>query len=320
MTINIFTDPIPSSGSVSFSQLRSKLKETTTGSVSFSSFRRGAGIVPNSSANMGVPTSGQISLSQMRGVFSYVSTTVTNTEVNLNTNALFGSEYTYNIQKRLIVNGYIISQTPSTPALTVNSGTPSQLQINVQGGGIFGSRGAGGGANGGAGQSGGTAFVNNAGASFVALSGSTTNIKGGGGGGGGGGRGGQEGGEGANYQGRCCGWFCPSQGCGDCNRGVGGGSDAGGAGGAGGAGRGYTWNGTTLTENAQVAGSGGVNPGNGGGVGGSGGSGGTWNQAGSAGSSGGSGNTGPGGGCRGGGGGGAGQAGGSAGGAGANTV
>lgn len=323
MSINIFTDPIPTSGAISFSTLRSKLKETSTGAINFGSLYRNGSIVPSASSNTSVPTSGSISMSNMRGAISYIRTTITNTEVNLSTNAIFNnpanstSEYGYAVQKRLVINGYIISQNPSTPALTVNAGSPSQININNSAGGIFGARGAGGAANAGAGQAGGTALQNAGGAGSYAIYGPGS-VLGGGGGGGAGGRGGNEGGGGANYQGRCCGWFCPSQGCGDCNRGVGGGSDAGGSGGNGGAGRGFTWNGSTLTENVNAAGQGGTNPNNGGGAGGGGGSGGTWNTAGQAGGSGGSGATGPGGGCRGGGGGQGGQAGGGAGGAGAN--
>lgn len=436
MTIQISTNPIPSSGSLSFSTLRNNLKGSNSGSVKISDYYRNGSIVPDSPTNSGLPTSGSVSLTQFRNCIAIVNAVITGVEQNLNTSTIFGNQYGFNIRKVATINGYVISQN-STPALTVNSGSPSAVELNFVSGGVFGSRGAAnsgvyyplgslnaydngigvptyqsyevvgqdcydqcykGGCNqicndvygyvtreygpsesanaglsGGNGSGavvtwywwsqngrvswgladGGSRYANGDSLSFVAGSRGTFNvvgyvnsgvgadgapggralvlnqntkisgsgsIRGGGGGGGQGGNGGQEGGGGANYQGRCCGWFCPSQGCGDCNRGVGGGSDAGGAGGAGGSGVGYSWNGTTLTQVGPDPGQGGVNPNNGGGAGGSGGSGGNWASAGSDAGGGAGGATGPGGNCRGGDGGQGGQPGGKGNSGGASVV
>lgn len=427
MTIQVTTNALPASGSISFSKIRELSDNPTSGSVSLSNYYRNGSIVPNAASNSSLPTSGAVSLSQYRGVMSKINAAITGVEQNLNASSIFGGDYTNNIKKVATLNGYIISQNNSSPALTVNAGSPTTVELNIQSGGIFGARGPAntgtyypigalssynngigvptytvnqvvgqncydqcykGGCNqicedvygdvtyehspaesgtvsmsGGNGSgatvtwyywsqngrvswnisSGGNFYVNGDSLTFTAGSRGTYtvtvslnsspgadggpggralvlnqntkiygsgSIRGGGGGGGQGGSGGQEGGAGANYQGRCCGWFCPSQGCGDCNRGVGGGSDAGGQGGAGGSGTGYSWNGTTLTQLSAQGGQGGSNPGNGGGAGAGGGSGGSWAQAGTNGGTGNTGGTGPGGNCSGGGGGAGGQGGG----------
>jgi hypothetical protein len=312
MTIQIATNPVTGSGSVSFSEFRTKIKETGSGSVSMSELYRNGTYVPTASTNGSVPTSGTISASNMYGVNVAIIANITNVEENLNASTTFGTDYTTAIRKTINVNGSIISQN-SNPALTVPAGAGVTIKIQLTSGGIFGHRatstGAGGGGNGGTGGSGSSGNLALRTFSNIQIVGTGAGIRGGGGGGG------QEGGGGRNNRGYSCdflGWqYCQS-----CDGGVGGGSDSGGSGGAGGVGQGYSWNGTTLTLITAAGGAGGIDPGNGGGAGGTGGSGGGWGSGGGAGNNGNNGNTGPGGNCAGGGGGGGGGAGGSGGGGG----
>lgn len=319
MTIQISTNPVTSSGSVSFSEFRSKIKETGSGSVSMSEMYRNGTYVPTASTNGSVPTSGTISASNMYGVNVAITANITNVEENLNAStSLFGTDYTQPIRKTINVNGYIISQN-SNPALTVPAGAGSTIKIQLTAGAIAGHRatsvGAGGGGNGGTGGAGSSGNLALRTLSNIQIVGTGAGIYGGGGSGGGGGGGGQEGGGGRNKRGYSCD-FAGWQYCESCDNGVGGGSDSGGSGGNGGVGQGYSWNGSTLTLVTAAGGDGGYNPGNGGGAGGSGGSGGGWGSGGNGGANGSNGSNGPGGNCQGGGGGGGGGAGGAGGGGG----
>lgn len=141
MTVQITTNPVRSSGSVSFSELRTKIKETGSGSVSMSEMYRNGTYVPTASTNGSVPTSGTISVSNMYGVNVAVIANITNVEENLNAGtSLFGTDYTQPIRKTINVNGYIISQN-SNPALTIPAGAGSIIKIQLTSGGIFGHRG-----------------------------------------------------------------------------------------------------------------------------------------------------------------------------------
>jgi hypothetical protein len=304
MTIQVTTNPVTSSGAINFSDLRSKLKETTSGSVSLSELYRNGTYVPSATTNTTVPTSGTVSVSNYYGVNVAITANITNVEENLNPSsaAIFGTDYTTAIRKTINVNGYIISQN-SNPALDIPSGAGSNIRIQLTSGGIFGHRatsvGAGGGGNGG---TGGRGFDGNLAMrtfSNVEIIGTSGSIAGGGASGGGGGGGGREGDGGKNKRGYSCG-FAGWQYCEDCDSGVGGGGDSGGRGGDGGAGQGYSWNGSSLTLINAAGGQSGSDPGNGGGRGGNGGSGGSFGNNGNNGNRGNDGNTGPGGNCQGG--------------------
>ena len=307
MTIQIIKNPVSSSGAISFSELRSKLKETSSGSVSMSQLYRNGTYVPSATTNTSVPTGGTIAATNFYGVNVSITAKITNVEQNLDasSSSIFSGDYTTPIRKTINVDGYIISQN-SNPALTLPSNAGSTIKIQLTSGGIFGHRatsvGAGGAANGGAGGSGSSGNLALRTYSNIQIVGTGGAIRGGGGSGGGGGGGGQEGGGGKNKRGYSCGFF-GWQYCESCDSGVGGGSDSGGSGGNGGQGRGYSWDGTNLVLVGPDNGVSGYNPGNGGGVGGNGGSGGSWGSGGSGGSNGSSGSTGPGGNCQGGGGG-----------------
>ena len=307
MTIQISTNPVSSSGAVSFSDLRSKLKETSSGSVSLSELYRNGTYVPSATTNTSVPTSGTIAVSNLRGANVSITANITDVEQNLDVSSasVFSSDYTTGIRKTINVNGYIISQN-ANPALTIPSGAGSTIKVQLTSGGIFGHRatsvGGGGGGNGGAGGSGSSGNLALRTYSNIQIIGTGAAIRAGGGSGGGGGGGGQEGGGGRNNRGYSCGFF-GWQYCQSCDSGVGGGSDSGGSGGNGGQGRGYSWDGANLVLVGPDGGSSGYDPGNGGGRGGDGGSGGDWGTAGNGGNDGSYGGNGPGGNCAGGGGG-----------------
>ena len=95
MTIQITTNPVSSSGALAFSELRSKLKEASSGSVSLSELYRNGTYVPNATVNNSVPTSGAIAVSNFRSANVSVIANITNVEQNLNANTnIFGSNYT----------------------------------------------------------------------------------------------------------------------------------------------------------------------------------------------------------------------------------
>ena len=68
---------LPSSGAISLSAIASEFGDSTPNSIS--EFYRGGSLVPNTSVNTNVPTSGEISFSDFRGAANQLwSTTVTN--------------------------------------------------------------------------------------------------------------------------------------------------------------------------------------------------------------------------------------------------
>jgi len=141
MTIQITTNPVSSSGALAFSELRSKLKETSSGSVSLGELYRNGTYVPNGSVNNSIPTSGPLAVTYFRGAKVSIIANITNVEQNLNANTnIFGSDYTNALKKTINVNGYIISQN-FNPALTIPAGAGATIKIQLTSGGIFGHRG-----------------------------------------------------------------------------------------------------------------------------------------------------------------------------------
>lgn len=148
MTIQIVTNPVTSSGSISFSELRTKVKETGSGSVSLSELYRNGANVPSAPSNNGVPTSGAISASNFYGVNVSIIANITNVEENLNASAanMFYTNYSTAVKKTINVNGNIISQN-SNPALEIPAGSGATIKIQLTSGGIFGHRGVTGSGN-----------------------------------------------------------------------------------------------------------------------------------------------------------------------------
>jgi len=305
----------PSSGQISFSNLRSEFETGSTpgsGAISFSDLYRQTGTsvpsgkyVPDAVENAAVPTSGQGTLSDFYGTIRRVTLTAsTATNVTLSTQTWGTSQtnWTRNVEKRYIIPSGVSINASDRGTAALNTGTGAVGIVSVtNAGNIYGGAGGGGGANGGAGTQGGTALLAGSNPSSTIVIYNTGEIRGGGGGGAGGGKGGNGGGgQTGGYNQGCCprgqgcgciggGFFinwCGSQDlCGRDTRGYHNGG-GGGNGGAGGTGRGSN-NLTGSRSGAGGAGGGGGGPNAGsGGTGGTGGSGGDWGQAGSNGSGG----------------------------------
>lgn len=99
MTVNVSTNPVNSSGAISFSSLRNKLKESSSGNVSLSELYRNGSYVPTTSTSSSVPTSGPIAVSNFYGVNISAIATITGVEQNLNAN-VFGSDYSTALKKQ----------------------------------------------------------------------------------------------------------------------------------------------------------------------------------------------------------------------------
>ena len=170
-----------------------------------------------------------------------ITGTETNIQTSTLFNLEGNDEYTGELRKEVFVDGAtIVSNNLNTPAFNVTAGLGGvSMTVKVDSPGkILGMNGAGGqggsqGQTGGPGQAGGPSFVNASSKGIYIQGGGT--VKGGAGGGGGGGGGGRQGSPGRNSYDQCDGWFCPSPRQ-VCGRGVGGGNQAGGSGGNAGAG------------------------------------------------------------------------------------
>lgn len=307
----------PSSGQISFGNLRTEFETGTTpgsGPISFSQLYRQTGssipagkYVPDAVENANIPTSGAGTISDFYGAVRRVTVTASNAS-NVDLSALTwgtsSTNWTRNVEKRYVIpSGVTISASNSSnPALKTNTGGVGIVSV-TNAGKIYGGAGSGGSGNGGAGSAGGTALL--AQSSIVVYN--TGEIRGGGGGGAGGGAGGSGGnGQTGGFNTGCCprgtgcgciggGYFvtwCGTQDlCGrDTRSYYSGGS--GGAGGAGGTGRGSNNLTASLAGSGGAAGSGGGPNAGTGGTGGTGGSGGDWGAAGSNGNTGGTGSSG----------------------------
>jgi len=142
MAINISTNPVVSSGSISANtELRTKLKDLTFGEVSLLQLYRNGSFVPDAPSNTSIPTSGPISFSNFYSANTTATATITGVEENLNAQTIFGTaNYQSGLKKNIIVDGYIISQN-SNPALTVPVLAGSTINLVLTSGGIFGHRG-----------------------------------------------------------------------------------------------------------------------------------------------------------------------------------
>jgi len=135
---------IPTSGPVSFNTLKNEYNDTNP--VRLNEFYRG-GLVPDSAINNGsVPTSGEISISDLRGSSNEFVAVVSSSTTQLNLQTLFsGSAWSSSVPKRVEINSGVVigSSSISTPALTVGSGAGGVVRINNAGS----IQGAGGSAN-----------------------------------------------------------------------------------------------------------------------------------------------------------------------------
>jgi hypothetical protein len=196
--------PYFSSGSISFSSLRSTFKESGSGSISASELRRNTiitdtnPIVPNATENASVSASSNLALSQFRNTIKYYYITQTGTDINFDIDSQsWNSNLNKNIKKWMYITGTCGSNSYLSPAAVFNS-TAYNLTIAVSGG-IYGAGGVGGTTAIVGGSYGGDALsiTNTSGSNFVVNVESTANIYGGGGGG-------EKGANGSNGSGGTC--------------------------------------------------------------------------------------------------------------------
>lgn len=167
--------PCPGPSQISIADIQTEFGGSNP--IAINEYYRNGLYVPSSNTN--VPTSGQISFSNFFCAVAEIVVYITTTSTNVNVSTLFGSYWTSNVTKRLIINpGVIVGATnTSNYALTVSSGLIGPLKIDN-----YGSiQGAGGASNGG---TGGNAIF--AGSSGVIIDNRGTIYAGGGGGGQGG--------------------------------------------------------------------------------------------------------------------------------------
>jgi hypothetical protein len=141
--------PYYSTGSISFSSLRSNFKETSSGAISASELKRNTSIsntnpiVPDCTENSNISTADNLKLSQFRNSIKYYY--ITQTEINLNFNISsqsWNSNLNKNIKKWMYINGTCGTNSTSLFASTFNA-TAYNLTIDVSGG-IYGAGGVGG--------------------------------------------------------------------------------------------------------------------------------------------------------------------------------
>ena len=196
--------PYYSSGSISFSSLRSNFKEAGSGSISASELRRNTTtsdtnpIVPDATENASVSTNSNLALSQFRNTIKYYYITQTAIDLNFNIGAQsWNSNLNKNVRKWMYINGTCGSNSISSSAATFAS-TAYNLTIDISGG-IYGAGGSGGTSATISGGNAGNALsvTNSSGSNLVVNVQSSANIYGGGGGG-------EKGTTGANGTGGTC--------------------------------------------------------------------------------------------------------------------
>jgi hypothetical protein len=148
--------PYYSSGSISFSSLRTNFKETSSpGEIRASEYRRKTSIdetnaiVPDSTENNNVSTGFNLALSQFRNTIKYYYMTQSGTDINFNINSQpWNGNLGRNIRKQLNIAGTCGSYSTGSPAAQLDSAVNIQITVN---GGIYGAGGSAGGGSGGPG-------------------------------------------------------------------------------------------------------------------------------------------------------------------------
>lgn len=208
--------PYYSSGSISFSSLRTNFKESDSGSISVSELRRNTTVtntnptVPDATENSSISTSSNLSISQFRNSIKYYYITQTGTDINFDIDAQsWNSNLTKNIRKWMYINGTCGSNSVSSTAADLNA-TVYNLTVDVSGG-IYGAAGSGGTAATISGGVGGNALGMNSsgGNNIVVFVRNTANIYGGGGGG-------EKGATGADGASGTCSTSYTAEQCGSC--------------------------------------------------------------------------------------------------------
>ena len=187
---------IPTSGSIALTALQTEFGGSNP--IGINEYYRGGGLVPNSSVNNNIPTSGAISLSNFYGGQNRntISITISSNTNNYNLFSNLGGGYIAGLTDIVVTinNGVTIgSSSTGSPAFTV-SGFTSGDTVSITNNGTIVGRGGSGGTggivtSGGAGTAG-SSGSNGGNALSISFATSITNngtIAGGGGGGGGGG-------------------------------------------------------------------------------------------------------------------------------------
>lgn len=138
--------PLPCpSGQISLADIQNEFGGSNP--ISISEYYRNGGLVPSSAST--VPVSGQISFSNFFCAANEIVVYITQNSENVNVQSLFGSYWTQNIGKRLVINPGVIVGSPYTwlSALFVDSGASSTVTIDNYGSiqGAGGPSGLGGG-------------------------------------------------------------------------------------------------------------------------------------------------------------------------------
>ena len=132
---------IPSSGAVSFSDLRTEFVGGSA-AISFSSlYRGGSNIRIKASNNNGVnlaasvPTSGTITLDNFRGTAKAFRYTYTSGATNQDASNLFGDDYAVNYPKEIVINAGVElgATTVTQQALQINSGASGGITVTNNG-------------------------------------------------------------------------------------------------------------------------------------------------------------------------------------------
>ena len=196
--------PYFTSGSISFSQLRSNFKETSSGSVSASELLRVTDttntdpIVPDATENSEIATSSNLKTSQFRNSIKYYNLNQGSSDTDLNLNIADSTLWNGNLGKTIVktitLAGTIGSTNGNAAASLDASAVYNALLIIT--GSILGSGGSAGTETENGGDGGHALYIdtNDTGTVTVRTSGASAQVYGGGGGGGGGGDGGTGGG------------------------------------------------------------------------------------------------------------------------------
>jgi len=196
--------PYFSSGSISFSQLRSNFKETSSGSVSASELLRITDttntnpIVPDATENSNIATSSNLKTSQFRNSIKYYNLNQGSGDTDLNLNIANSSLWNGNLGKTIVKTVTLAGTNGSTngsAAASLDAAVVYNVLLIITGS-ILGTGGAAGTETTDGGDGGNALYIdtNGTGTVTVKTSGSSAQVYGGGGGGGGGGDGGTGGG------------------------------------------------------------------------------------------------------------------------------
>lgn len=167
MSVSVYKVPRFTSGSISFGELRSFFKESSSGQMKASELLRNTSsfstnpIIPDCTENEAVSTSGNWKTSQLRNIIKEYTLTQTGTDLNLDIDAQnWNGNLGRTIRKKVFFTGTCGSNDATSPAVSLNA-TAYNLTIYVQGI-ILGAAGRGGGSGSGApdisGQNGGNAM------------------------------------------------------------------------------------------------------------------------------------------------------------------